>query len=187
MSTLLTSSPSSYDWKTPSKWLSPPCSTCTGHTAPRCTPCTQRWPPAAAPPARSPPHQPPPSWRPVVRPACCHNYPPPPLLRSHVTYRRRCVPAGDVYALTARGGLSFARECDLRAQFLHFTCLHCARALSNTSARTNTAKHTLSHPRPTPPARALLTYFHSRVLFVLPNCSNFPAQPIIMKSSQVKW
>ena len=133
----LTSSPSSYDWKIPSKWLSPPCSICTGHTAPRCTPCTQRWPPAA-PPARSPPHQPPPSWRPVVRPACCHNYPPPPLLRSHVTYRRRCVPAGDVYALTARGGLSFARECDLRAQFLHFTYTHCARALckSALSART---------------------------------------------------
>ena len=93
LSTLLTSSPSSYDSTIPSKWLSPPCSTCTGHTAPRCTPCTQRWPPAAAaPPARSPPHQPPPSWRPVVRPACCHNYPPPPLLRSHVTYRR--MPAG---------------------------------------------------------------------------------------------
>ena len=98
----------------------------------------------------------------------------------------RCVPAGDVYALTAGGGLSFARECDLRAQFLHFTCLHCARTFYYCS-RTNTAKHTLSHPRPTPPARALLTYFHSRVLFVLPNCSNFPAQPIIMKSSQVKW
>ena len=133
MSTLLTSSPSSYDWKIPSKWLSPPCSICTGHTAPRCTPCTQRWPPAAAPPARSPPHQPPPSWRPVVRPACCHNYPPPPLLRSHVTYRR--MPAGASLqemctrwrpeadwashgSATCAHSSSTLRACTVRAHFL---------------------------------------------------------------------
>ena len=71
----------------------------------------------------------------------------------------RCVPAGDVYALTAGGGLSFARECDVRAQFLLFTCthcaraqflrfvrVHCARALSNTVRARHCKAHSLSPP-----------------------------------------
>ena len=56
----------------------------------------------------------------------------------------RCVPAGDVYALTAGGGLSFARECDLRAQFLHFKCT--LRALSNTLRARHCKAHSLSPP-----------------------------------------